>query len=165
MGPQHTQTDYGVVFNAPYAEKEYRSGRFEGTIVHQYINDYDDKPFFVAAEGGWWGRFDGSKRSRRADPHWYDQTGASFAQGNFYRFNKDLEHFVVGAPNADRLRGAVYICHDCFGTKSQNNGRTLSASRPQHGERLGAAVAAVDINGDGFDDVVAGAPLHSSKVK
>ena len=168
MGSHHIQTSTGVVFNTPRAIKRkwtYRPkkyGRFQGTIVYQS----DSKiPFgyhyFVVAEGNWWKSNEVSYDAYVADPHWYDQTGASFAKGHFFKFNQDLEHFVVGAPNANRLQGRVYICHDCFGTKSHKNARTLKSPNSQHGERFGAAVAAVDINGDGYDDVVVGAPLHS----
>ena len=168
MGHQHIQTSHGVVFNTPYASRHYSHSngyeytrRYEGTIVHQFMIN-NTNPFFVVAEGkNLWDRFDGTYSAMVSDPHWCDQTGASFAKGNFFKFNQDLEHFVVGAPNADRLQGRVYICHDCFGTKSKRNGRQLQAPNPQHGERFGAAVAAVDINGDGYDDVVVGAPLHN----
>ena len=173
MGHQHIQTSTGVVFNTPRAKKRqyqwrnvhsyrYHYGRYQGTIIHRDDSKIiDGHQFFVVAEGTWWNKHDISYDAYVADPHWYDQTGASFAKGNFFKFNQDLEHFVVGAPNADRLQGRVYICHDCFGTKSNKNGRQLQAPNPQHGERFGAAVAAVDINGDGYDDVVVGAPLHS----
>ena len=80
------------------------------------------------------------------DPHSMDQTGAAFAQGNFYSFNQHLEHFVVGAPKANNLQGVAYICHDCFGPMSHNNGRVLRPRKRQRAERFGAAVAAVDIN-------------------
>ena len=173
MGPQHIQTSTGVIFNTPRAKKRqyqwrnvhsyrYHYGRYQGTIIHRDDSTtIDGHPFFVVAEGTWTNESDLSYDAYVADPHWYDQTGASFAKGNFFKFNQDLEHFVVGAPNADRLQGRVYICHDCFGTKSKRNGRQLQAPNPQHGERFGAAVAAVDINGDGYDDVVVGAPLHN----
>ena len=171
MGPQHIQTSTGIIFNTPRAIKRKwtwpnKTGRFQGTIVHRDDSktisiNYKRRPFFVVAEGNWWNSYDVTYDAYVADPHWYDQTGASFAKGNFFKFNQDLEHFVVGAPNADRLQGRVYICHDCFGTKSKRNGRQLQAPNPQHGERFGAAVAAVDIDGDGYDDVVVGAPLHN----
>ena len=175
MGSHHIQTSTGVIFNTPRAIKRKwtwpnKTGRFQGTIVHRDDSktisiNHKRHPFFVVAEGNWWNSYDVTYDAYVADPHWYDQTGASFAKGNFFKFNQDLEHFVVGAPNADRLQGRVYICHDCFGTKSKRNGRQLQAPNPQHGERFGAAVAAVDIKGDGYGDVVVGAPLPTQLSK
>ena len=40
----------------------------------------------------------------------------------------------------------------------------LESSKKQTGERFGAAIAAVDLDGDGIDELVIGAPLYSSKV-
>ena len=50
MGHQHILTSYGVVFNTPYAKRFENRARYEGTIVHQYINVHDDKPFYVVAD-------------------------------------------------------------------------------------------------------------------
>ena len=150
-----------MVFNTPYAKRFENRARYEGTIVHQYINVYDDKPFYVVADGMWSDNYYKSYSSYKSDPHRQDQTGYAFAKGKFFKHNKDLDHFAVGSPNSDHFQGRVYICHDCFGTKSDGARRILSAPKPQHGERFGAAVAAVDINGDGYDDVVVGAPLHT----
>ena len=165
MGTHHIQTPKGVVFNAPYARVEkfmfevYKK-RIVGTIVLK-----EDNKAAEVAEGNWYDSFRFNKREYLRDPHNMDQTGSAFAQGNFYH-NKDLFNFVVGAPNADNLRGITYICRDCFGTSksSKKYRRTLQAPNPQIGERYGAAVAAVDIDGDGLDDVVVGAQLHSRKV-
>ena len=157
MGHQHTQTTNGVVFNAPYARRNENVPRYEGTIVRrQYINVHGGiKPFYVVANGMW------SDTTYRSDPHRQDQTGYAFVKGKFFKYNQDLDHFAVGSPNSDHFQGKVYICHDCFDTKSHGTRRILSAPRPQHGERFGVAIAAVDINGDGYDDVVVGAPLHT----
>ena len=177
MGTHHIQTPKGVVFNAPYARRDSVTSKMIGTIVLKENNRND----FEVAEGKWYEtkRFSEgklaliiNKNGKRYtytqeyldDPHQMDQTGAAFAKGHFYSFNQHLEHFVVGAPKANNLQGVAYICHDCFGPNSKNNGRVLQPPKRQRGERFGAAVATVDINGDGFDDVVVGAPLHSTKV-
>ena len=184
MGTKHIQTRKGVVFNAPYARRESTTKKMVGTIVLKE----DSKNYFNVAEGSWYytkkysegtigltiterGQTKKGKKYTYThdytqeylkDPHAMDQTGSAFAQGDFYP-RKDLFNFVVGAPNADNLRGITYICRDCFGTDTRDR-RKLQAPNPQRGERFGAAVAAVDIDGDSLDDVVVGAPFHSSKV-
>ena len=173
MGPEHIQTEKGVVFSAPWARNkkfdfDFEKKRITGTIVLRKKNTRrtsKTSPFSLAslARGKWYENFP-SKEQRTKDPHNMDLTGESLAQGKFFSFNLDKEHFVVGAPNANNLQGRAYICHDCFGTNYYKNGRTLIPLRPQSGERFGHAVAAVDINGDGYDEVVVGAPLHVKKV-
>ena len=140
MGTKHIQTSSGVVFNAPFAsgKKWQKSTRKNvGTIIKQIPRKF---PIFYVAEGSWLEKFDGNENS---DPTNQEQTGASFAKGNFYSLSQDLDHFVVGAPNANNMKGRVYICHDCFGTHSKEHRRELEASQPQIGERFGATVARV----------------------
>ena len=170
MGTNHVQTNKGVVFNVPYARWEgfnfnkYFTKKMAGSIVQYLPSRSSQNPFFLVAKGNWYKRFD-TKSSYLPDPHNQDHTGTSLTKGNFFSFNRDLEHFVVGAPNADNLQGRAYICHDCFGIKSQYNARELVPRTRQLGERFGASVATVDINGDTFDDIVVGAPLHSQHDK
>ena len=165
MGTTQIQHKNGVVFNAPYAigprYDEYYRRRVVSTIVSKVTGDRK----YTVAKGNWLdSSYAGSFNHFKRDPHFQDQTGLSIAKGTFYSWNQDLEHFAVGAPNAHNLQGRVYICHDCFGTLSHKNDRVLKAKNPQTGEKYGASVAAVDIDGDGIDDVVVGAPLHYSKV-
>jgi len=164
MGPQHIQTEKGVVFSAPWARnKKFRFENNKKRITGTIVLKRPKKGYFKLARGLWYTKFPNENQYEQ-DPHNMDLTGESFAQGNFFSFNRKKEHFVVGAPNANNLQGRAYICHDCFGKKYHKNRRELESFHPQSGERFGHAVAAVDINGDGYDEVVVGAPLHNKQV-
>ena len=173
MGPQHIQVENKVVFNAPYARNKgfnFDYPRMEGTIVEEIFN----QDTFKIAEGQWYNRFDNHASKQRAlanyrkDPHNQDQTGFSFASGKFFakerKSRQNPKDFAIGAPNVDNLYGKVYICRDCFG-KNPTKLSTLYASKPQRGERYGGAIATVDINGDGLDEIIVGAPLHCKSEK
>ena len=58
------------------------------------------------------------------------------------------------------MQGSVYVCPDCF---DETDKETIEVKGFQLGERFGHSICFVDINGDGFDDLVVGAPLHSKK--
>ena len=78
--------------------------------------------------------------------------------------------YAVGAPNVENaneiISGVVYLCPNCFkeefGEYYTNDDKSnLILSGHQFGEKFGQAVISVDINGDGWDDLVVGAPLHA----
>ena len=82
-------------------------------------------------------------------------------------------HYAVGAPKYRYGLGAVYICHRCF-TKDhdENQDMLIECSGTlghenfcSFGSRFGQAVAAVNIDGNNGDELVVGAPLHSSQDK
>lgn len=95
-----------------------------------------------------------------------DQAGFSVADAG--DFNGDnINDFIVGAPGAANGAGAAYVVYGKEGgLPATTDLDSLSASTGFKiegsigGANLGRAVAgAGDINGDGFDDVVVGAPL------
>ena len=71
----------------------------------------------------------------------------------------------MAAPSAARLLGAVYICPNCFDDDDKffrgSFSKTINVTGQQIGERFGHSLCSVDINGDGYDDLVVGAPLHT----
>ena len=168
MGSQHIQTERGaVVFNTPFARhKKYKTtieqpkpkkdedpkggDRITGTIVR-----YGDN--FTVAEGEWHDEYAYDKD----DPHTFDETGSSIVQGKFFR--NSGEDFAIGAPNADRYRGKVYLCKNCF----KRRGRTdelIQPSEGQMGERFGFSITPFKIDQRSTtDDLIVGAPLHCHK--
>jgi hypothetical protein len=89
-----------------------------------------------------------------------DGFGSVTANGNVLNVegsnNKTL---IVAAPNASSGRGAVYVFATAF-----NGGESLTTSSAAFsvtgaaGDRLGASLATADIDGDGYRDIVMGAP-------
>ena len=157
MGPQHIQTESGIIFNAPFARhKDFKKGdRVTGTIVKKPNGDSK----FIMAEGNWNSDYENSA----TNVHTLDETGSAIVQGKFYENpDEDFADFAIGAPNADRYQGRVYLCEKCF--KEGRFGRkTYQADEPQMGERFGSALAAVKISkGAELDDLVVGAPLYST---
>ena len=75
--------------------------------------------------------------------------------------------YVVGAPNADKkdgnVAGAVFFCQNCFTEAYGAAHKKVQGF--QYGEKFGYSFCAVDINGDGYDDLVVGAPFHSANNK
>ncbi|RWS22803.1 Integrin alpha-9-like protein [Leptotrombidium deliense] len=96
--------------------------------------------------------------------------GYSVTVGRF--FESKIPQIVAGAPRCDFI-GCIYIFE--YGLKmsgklsmeANGKNKVLVADKPivkhgeQFGEYFGAAVLAVDLNNDTFDDLVVGAPLHS----
>jgi len=182
MGSVHIQTSSGnLVYNVPYATTDYsiqstkygeefmRKIRMAGSIIKEL--DETDR---VVAEGAWLDAYDqSSKTSYLEDPHHMDETGSAMVQGNFFANDMESEHLAIGAPKVNKLTGRVYVCYKCFKPKAERKDGNdknpsfqveLESSQKQTGERFGAAVAAVDLDGNGIDELVIGAPLYSSKV-
>jgi len=92
----------------------------------------------------------------------------SLAKGRFLTSSGPVS-FVMGAPNADNFKGAVYLCTDCFGRDPRVTATMgvdlFSFQDKEHlqmGEGFGWSVAACDLNGDGLDDLIVGSPHYSN---
>ena len=159
MGSHHIQTKSGsVIFNTPFARNEdyqARDGdqggdRITGTIVQA---KKDGK--FTVAEGNWLKNFTYVKN----DTHTFDETGSAIVQGKF--FDSNGEHFAIGAPNADRYRGKVYVCQNCFNDRNRGTSKVVQPTESQMGERFGSSMVPFKIDEySSDDDLIVGAPLY-----
>jgi hypothetical protein len=80
---------------------------------------------------------------------------------------------VVGVPLLDRdsarmATGAVFVVFDADMKPDvkldPTDGSQLVLFGAESGDQMGAAVACADLDGDGFDDVIAGAPMAANQV-
>ena len=74
------------------------------------------------------------------------------------QFGTDGPSLVFSAPNDNDYKGKIYICQHCF----QMNASILQeVNGSRVAELFGASVAACDVNGDGHDDLIVGAPHYA----
>lgn len=73
--------------------------------------------------------------------------------GEFSGDNND--DVAVGMPKGNNYTGKVVIFTD-------NLHNIANISGKQMGEQFGYSLATVDVNGDGLDDIIIGAPYYSS---
>ena len=74
------------------------------------------------------------------------------------QFGTDGPSLVISAPNDNDYKGKIYICQHCF-QKNASILQEVNGSRVA--ELFGASVAACDVNGDGHDDLIVGAPHYA----
>jgi hypothetical protein len=89
-----------------------------------------------------------------------DRFGASTAAGNIWNLeNATPRALVVGAPGASSNAGKVYLFRGGFSLGANLTAASaLLEIRGQAGDRLGESLATADLNGDGFREIVIGAP-------
>ncbi|XP_048504880.1 integrin alpha-PS2 isoform X1 [Athalia rosae] len=95
-----------------------------------------------------------TKESKAIDDDSY--LGYSVATGNFE--GNGQTSVAVGMPRGANLQGKVLIYAANLTTTYQNN-----LSGTQMGEYFGYSVIACDVDGDGLDDLVVGAPMYTMK--
>ena len=81
--------------------------------------------------------------------------GYTVTSGKF--FSGAQTGLAIGAPKIDNYRGKVYICKNCF--QKSPTFHKLDGTKP--GEHFGSSLAACDIDGDGREDLVVGAPNYA----
>ncbi|XP_021931323.1 integrin alpha-PS3-like isoform X2 [Zootermopsis nevadensis] len=96
----------------------------------------------------------------------FSYVGYSVSSGKFFN-GKNKTYYVTGAPRAgNEYQGKVYI-FDYHVTDNKNDEYRLEVigklKGKQVGEYFGAAVCTVDVNGDGLDDILVGAPHYGDK--
>lgn len=108
--------------------------------------------------------------------HPSDYFGYSVTSGKFFDENvaKNKTQFVGGAPRASYLSGKVLIftIEELQGGKSEGAIKLLvdpiegkETKGHHYGSYFGHSLLALDVNGDGLDDLLVGAPLYGTSVR
>lgn len=96
----------------------------------------------------------------------YSYVGYSVSSGKFLG-EKNKTYYVSGAPRAGvKYQGKVYIFDFHVATSNGDEHRMeiiRELEGQQLGEYFGAALCVLDVNGDGLDDVLVGAPHYGDK--
>ena len=150
-----------IIVGAPGYEDP--SGHTDEGWVFAYYGVYEDGPSTTA---------DWSAQSKTESWHPKNsRLGSSVAFGNFN--GDDYDDVIVGAPffkqdEDDQGNAFVWLGGD-DGLNSNNSGNDghppnsdWRAKSDQEGAQLGTSVLAADVDGDGYDEAVAGAPFHGS---
>lgn len=95
----------------------------------------------------------------------YTYVGYSVSSGNFLS-GKNKTYYVSGAPRAGKdYQGKVYVFDFHNATLAGDEHRIeiiQELEGKQVGEYFGAAVCVLDVNGDGLDDILVGAPHYGA---
>ncbi|KAK2575747.1 hypothetical protein KPH14_003637 [Odynerus spinipes] len=99
-----------------------------------------------------------TKEKRR---HYNGYFGYSITSGSY--FKKQEYWFASGSPRSDEMYGSVTIFNFPDVSDKKLQIKTTKKGQ-QYGEYFGAALASCDLNNDGKDDLIVGAPLWSRDV-
>lgn len=126
----------------------------------------DGKQLFVGAPGSWY--WQGQTFSHDLEQMTSVATNKAPSQDDdsFLGYSVTVGHFsssadydvAVGMPKGSNYTGKVVIFTAALGNVANITGQ-------QMGEYFGYSLATADVNGDGFDDIIIGAPLYSSPVE
>lgn len=76
-------------------------------------------------------------------------------------FNKNQRIYVASAPRSQNMQGAVIFF--LYTNNSEVMDKKYIREGYQYGEYFGASLASCDINADGKDELIVGAPLWTNK--
>ena len=96
-----------------------------------------------------------SGKKRREDWSLNRFAGYVVTSGKFFTGDTGL---AIGAPKIDNYRGKVWICKRCF-QPSPKFFPSFNGKKP--GEHFGSSLAVCDIDGDGREDLLVGAPNYA----
>ncbi|CAF1211795.1 unnamed protein product [Adineta ricciae] len=124
-------------------------------LEHNWI---DSRHPFIAPHYPWrelgWLRYPSNYSSNEYDDWCY--RGYAVAVGNFN--GDDNQEIIVSIPKLHNYRGAVEIMNSNL---DESSIRTINGT--QIGEYFGASLCVIDIDNDGLDDLLIGAPLYTVK--
>jgi len=147
--------DDDLVVGAPLEDL----GAEDQGAIFVYPGGLDPSGFF--ADARFFFATDAERAGAPAVPGDFDSFGAAFAIGNFDA--DPARELVVGAPGWNGSEGAVFVFQGGGPDAITTPGAYYDASQfgcgtPAVGDLFGTALAAGDVNGDGYDDLAIGVP-------
>jgi hypothetical protein len=138
-----SEDGHAIVLGAP--------GAFQWQGVAQIAKVSHDGELFVQ----------GTKNHEGAETYAYLGYSSDFANFNWKK-DRDIYYSVAGAPRQNGYFGRVVVFELNVHVKEERIDALLFIPGTVFGAYFGHSVAAVDLNNDGFDDLLVGAPLYSN---